>query len=93
MNKLRFKTALMASLAAIIITASCSNEPVITFRSLLKEMADPESITHFPDHRYRLVQFSSYDRQSIHPDAEYPPRQRRVVCEQRLYSIRKGRIQ
>ena len=69
MKKLRFKTALLASLAAIIITASCSNEPVITFRSLLKEMADHESITRFPDHGYRLVQFSSYDRQSIHPDS------------------------
>jgi len=69
MKKLRFKTALLAALASLIISASCSNEPVITFRSLLKEMADPESITRFPDHGYRLVQFSSYDRQSIHPDS------------------------
>jgi hypothetical protein len=48
---------------------SCRNEKVITFRSLLKEMVTPDAITRFPDQSYRLVQFSSYDRRSIHPDS------------------------
>jgi hypothetical protein len=33
------------------------------------EMASPEAITRFPDPSYRLVQQSSYDRRSIHPDS------------------------
>lgn len=55
--------------ALIACAVSCSNDQVITFRSLLKEMATPEAITRFPDPAYRLIQFSSYDRNSIHPDS------------------------
>lgn len=58
-----------AGILFLLTTASCRNDRVITFRSLLKEMADPEAITRFPDPGYRLVQFSSYDRLSIHPDS------------------------
>ena len=32
-------------------------------------MADRETITHFPDPSYKLIQQSSYDRRSIHPDS------------------------
>lgn len=32
-------------------------------------MADPETLTRFPAASHRLVQFSSYDRRSIHPDS------------------------
>ena len=56
----------------MLITAtlpSCRDTKVITFRSLLSEMSDPESITRFPDPGYRLVQQSSYDRSSIHRDS------------------------
>ena len=53
----------------LIATGSCRNENIITFRSLLKEMASPEAITRFPDPSYKLVQQSSYDRKSIHPDS------------------------
>jgi hypothetical protein len=59
----------MAGLLALLATTSCINDNVITFRSLLKEMADPEAVTRFPDPGYRLVQYSSYDRLSIHPDS------------------------
>jgi hypothetical protein len=57
------------ALAALMLTPSCSNEKIVTFRSLLREMSDPESVTRYPDPSYRLVQFSSYDRRSIHPDS------------------------
>jgi len=59
------------SLVIALLTGanSCRNENIITLRSLLKEMADPEAITHFPDPSYKLIQQSSYDRRSIHPDS------------------------
>ena len=57
------------SVTGILIMVSCSYEKFITFRSLLREMADPEAITRFPDPSYKLIQFSSYDRRSIHPDS------------------------
>lgn len=62
-------TVLAAGILFLLASASCRNDQVITFRSLLREMADPEAITRYPDPGYRLVQFSSYDRLSIHPDS------------------------
>ncbi len=59
----------LTAVAILFLTASCRNEKIVTFRSLLREMADPETLTRFPDPSYRLVQFSSYDRRSIHPDS------------------------
>jgi hypothetical protein len=55
--------------ALLLTLGSCRNEKIITFRSLLKEMASPEAITRFPEPSYKLVQQSSYDRKSIHPDS------------------------
>lgn len=55
--------------AVIAILPSCRNETVITLRSLLREMASEETLTRFPSQSYRLVQFSSYDRMSVHPDS------------------------
>jgi len=55
--------------AFLLAIGSCSNENIITLRLLLKEMADQEAITHFPDPSYKLIQQSSYDRRSIHPDS------------------------
>jgi hypothetical protein len=60
---------LMMAISAIIMTVSCRNGEVITFRSLLREMTQNDAITRFPSPSYRLVQFSSYDRHSIHPDS------------------------
>ena len=59
----------LITLAAILLAPSCRNENFVTFRSLLLEMSDHESVTRFPDPCYRLVQYSSYDRRSIHPDS------------------------
>ena len=59
----------LTSLLLLILTSSCRNEKIITFRSLLREMTDPETVTRYPDPFYRLVQFSSYDRRSISPDS------------------------
>ena len=36
---------------------------------LLREMIDLTSITYYPDPAYKCVQFSSYDRRSVAPDA------------------------
>ena len=60
---------LMALLAAAMLVSSCRHEPVITFRSLLKEMAADETLTRYPSTAYRLVQYSSYDRRSVNPDS------------------------
>ncbi|MFN2313672.1 MAG: glycoside hydrolase family 172 protein [Bacteroidales bacterium] len=65
----KFIIALLAALSAAAIFPSCRNEKIITFRSLLKEMTMKETLARFPDPSYRLVQFSSYDRLSIHPDS------------------------
>ena len=69
MKKDRFNIALLAALTSAAVFSSCRNEKIITFRSLLKEMATKETLARFPDPSYRLVQFSSYDRLSIHPDS------------------------
>lgn len=69
MKNHRLIFAVLVALTAIIMSSSCKRETIITFRSLLMEMSDPEAITRFPDPGYRLVQFSSYDRLSIHPDS------------------------
>jgi hypothetical protein len=59
----------LIALTLFILSTSCRNENIVTFRSLLREMTDPETVTRYPDPSYRLVQFSSYDRRSIHPDS------------------------
>jgi hypothetical protein len=55
--------------ALLLTLGSCRNEKIITLRSLLKEMASPETITRFPEPSYKLMQQSSYDRKSVHPDS------------------------
>jgi hypothetical protein len=69
MKKHTLRIILPVAMVICILTSSCRNENIITFRSLLKEMADPETLTRFPAPSYSLVQFSSYDRRSIHPDS------------------------
>ena len=41
----------------------------VTTGRLLREMIDLTSITYYPDPAYKCVQFSSYDRRSVAPDA------------------------
>ncbi len=60
---------LLLVLAGIIAAVSCINDKTVTFRALLRELSMKESIARFPEPAYRLVQFSSYDRRSIHPDS------------------------
>lgn len=69
MKKDRFIIALLAAFTSAAVFSSCRNEKIVTFRSLLKEMATKETLTRFPDPSYSLVQFSSFDRLSIHPDS------------------------
>lgn len=69
MKKQALSAALLATVAATVLTCSCRKETVITFRSLLREMASEETLTRYPSPAYRLVQFSSYDRRSIDPDS------------------------
>ena len=48
-----------------------SGAPVVTFRSLLREMADPDAVARFPASDYRCLQASSYNRAStnrLQPD-------------------------
>ena len=69
MKKTGIISHLFMIMAVACLLSSCKNETVITFRSLLREMACAETLTRYPSPDYRLVQFSSYDRSSIHPDS------------------------
>jgi len=69
MKKTGIISHLFLLMAAVCLLSSCKNETVITFRSLLREMTSAETLTRYPTPDYRLVQFSSYDRRSIHPDS------------------------
>jgi hypothetical protein len=69
MKRLLPLIAIIAVLQVMTFLSSCRNEKVITFRSLLREMTTAGELTQFPSPSYRLVQFSSYDRRSVHPDS------------------------
>ena len=51
----------------LFLFTACNNKP-ITFGTLLEEMTDKSAISYFPEHKYSLKQFSSYDRKSVSPD-------------------------
>ena len=55
MKKDRFIIALLAAFTSAAVFSSCRNEKIVTFRSLLKEMATKETLTRFPDPSYSLV--------------------------------------
>jgi hypothetical protein len=69
MKKTGLLCIVLVALTAVTLTSSCRKENIVTFRSLLREMTDPEAVTRYPDPSYRLLQYSSYDRRSIHPDS------------------------
>ena len=47
-----------------------SNSAIITFESLLKELTNRSSLAQWPSPEFRLLQASSYDRQSVEKDKE-----------------------
>lgn len=63
-----FKNVLTSALVALLLS-SCTRERIVSFRSLLVEISDPEAITRFPEPSYRLIQQSSYDRRTVSPDS------------------------
>jgi hypothetical protein len=69
MKRLSSSSAVIMTCVLLVALGSCRNEKIITFRSLLKEMASPEAITRFPEPSYKLVQQSSYNRKSVNPDS------------------------
>ncbi len=51
---------------------SCRQDPdIVNTSSLLKEMSDLSRLAEWPEHAYRTVQYSSYDRRSTHRDAAF----------------------
>jgi len=59
--------AALAALAAATAPSALASE--ITTATLLREMWDLDTLARMPDPPYRTVQFSSYDRRSVAPDA------------------------
>ncbi len=55
-------------LALLAATTLSARAKTVTFRSLLEEMTDRSVITHWPEHEYRSLQASSYNRKSKTPD-------------------------
>ncbi len=49
-----------------LISSNIFGNNVVTTGSLIEELTDLASLTYFPDPPYKLVQFSSYDRRSVH---------------------------
>lgn len=52
-----------------LLLLSCGRQEVISLRTLLHEMTDRESLAEFPVTKYSVRQFSSYDRNTVHPDS------------------------
>ena len=72
-SRLRVPVAAVALLVAALVAwpvrnaAKAQQESPITTGTLLRQMADLERLTRFPEPFYRTVQFSSYDRRSDQP--------------------------
>ncbi len=63
--------SLIPLLLALFLSLSTSDlllSQTITTGTLIREMVDLRSLVEYPDPAYRSVQFSSYDRRSVHPD-------------------------
>jgi hypothetical protein len=52
-------------LPALMLFTGCERK--VTLESLLREMSDRENLTRFPQRPYKLLQFSSYNRDSKSP--------------------------
>jgi len=61
---------LPAFLFSILFTlTNILSSQTITTGSLVKEMIDMKILVEYPNQAYKSIQYSSYDRRSIHPDA------------------------
>ena len=47
----------------------CSSDKV-TMKSLMEEMTTRENLSYFPEHKYKLIQFSSHNPKSVAPEKE-----------------------
>ncbi len=65
---LRATTCLIISM---LVTSCHQKAEMVNTCSLLKEMTDLSRLAELPDHAYRTVQFSSYDRRSTNPDSPF----------------------
>jgi len=52
-----------------LLISSCYSDKV-TIKSLLEEMSGRENLSYFPGHKYKLIQFSSYNPKSVSPEKE-----------------------
>ena len=68
-KRLPSRNLAVALLVVIISLASCQRKPLVSLKTLLAEMTDREALASFPANNYKVMQFSSYDRRSIHPDS------------------------
>lgn len=66
---IRYFSPVIAMAVAVCLAPSCSRHNSVTLQTLLLEMADRSAVTEYPVPEYRLMQFSSYDRRSVHPDS------------------------
>ena len=63
-----FVASLLFAVCAMWVGAAQAQ--VVTFQSLLGEMADREALSRWPSPEYQGLQFSSYDRASVKPGEE-----------------------
>ena len=52
----------------IFLLTACQSRKV-NLETMLDEMTDKTALTYFPENKYSLKQFSSYDRKSVSPDS------------------------
>jgi len=57
-----------ALLILIVLLTGCTAREV-TLEGLLEEMSSRQALTYFPEPGYRLIQSSSYNRESVSPDS------------------------
>jgi hypothetical protein len=55
----------------IISLAICRcTSDIVTMKSLMQEMTSREHLSYFPEHKFRLIQFSSHNPKSIAPEKD-----------------------
>lgn len=61
---------LIAGIITLLLTVQCNPVKIydVTFESLLYEMIDRSVVTHWPEHEYKSLQTSSYNRKATTPD-------------------------
>ncbi len=70
MNKqIKKRTTGYLLLCVLFLLTACTQKEV-SIESLLKEMADRENLTYFPEQEFKLKQSSSYNRETTEKDSE-----------------------